>query len=195
MTSAPWRAARMQMARPLPMPGPLCCPPPTTTITLPDKSSALRSLRWKSSDMVLPFDGVVRVCVDDDVQVGEPAQDVGGHIGVATVMGGPMRLGVDSDVGGPLQQSLKKYPRLGAGQRGPDAAVYPSTETDVAARIQPIRVEHVGIVENARIAVGGAVVQHQRGARGDVDTADRRRGARQPEVALVGAFEEQRLFY
>src|SRR5947199_66280 len=36
------------MARPLPMPGPGCWPPPTTTTNLPDRSRAARSLRAKS---------------------------------------------------------------------------------------------------------------------------------------------------
>src|SRR5690242_2090226 len=52
-TWAPWRAATMEMARPLPMPSPGCCPAPTTTTTLSDRSKGVRSLRWKSMDIVL----------------------------------------------------------------------------------------------------------------------------------------------
>src|SRR5690606_14261216 len=51
--SAPWRAARIEIARPLPIPGPGLWPAPTTTTTLPDRSKAVRSLRSKSKAMVL----------------------------------------------------------------------------------------------------------------------------------------------
>ena len=51
----------------------------------------------------------------------------------------------------------------------------------------------VGILEAAGIAVRGAVDDHDGGARGDLDAAELRRHAREPEVALHRALDAQAL--
>ena len=53
--------------------------------------------------------------------------------------------------------------------------------------------ELVRVLEAARVAVRGAGEHHHRRAGRDVDAADGRRDARQPEVALDRALEPQRL--
>ena len=71
--------------------------------------------------------------------------------------------------------------------------MHASAEPDVPARVWPVGVERVGVLELTGVAIGGAVVDHEGRAGGDVDAADGRRGAGQPEVTLDGALEPQGL--
>ena len=69
----------------------------------------------------------------------------------------------------------------------------PVAERDVPARVGAFHLEVVGLAELARVAVGGSVDDHERCARRNLDAAELRRDAREPEVTFHGALDAQAL--
>ena len=65
-------------------------------------------------------------------------------------------------------------------------------ERDVGARVVAVDTELGRALEPARVAVGGTVEDHDRRAGRDVDAAECRRDAGEPEVAFDRALEPQR---
>ena len=91
------------------------------------------------------------------------------------------------------QKALDADPRLRPGQRPPGTGVRPAPEGQVLLGVGPVHPELVRVLEPAGIASGRAVEHHDRRAGGDVDSAHRRPGAGQPEVALDRALVAQAL--
>ena len=79
------------------------------------------------------------------------------------------------------------------GERRAGARVDAVTEGHVLARVDAVDPELVGVVEAARVAVGGAVHHHERGSGRELDAADGAPDARQPELALDRALESEHL--
>ena len=124
---------------------------------------------------------------------GQAAQDVGGCVRVAAVVGRAV-LGLgDRDVGHAVKQAFDADPALGAGQRRARAGWTPWPNAMCSRAFAAVDVELVGVLEAARGRGWPPVEHHDRGAGGDVDATDRRRHACQPEVALHRALEAQRL--
>ena len=109
------------------------------------------------------------------MQLGEPAQDIGRNVLIATVAGGAVVRLTDPDVGGSVQQALDPDSGFGAGQRCAWAAVDSPAECQVLAGVLALRVERVRILEPTWVAVGCAVHHHQCGPGGDVGFTDGRR--------------------
>src|SRR6478672_8904849 len=102
----------------------------------------------------------------------QPAEDEGRHVLVApgarrTVLG----LG-DRDVRHAVEEALDADAGLGAGQRCAGAGVDAVAEGEMLACIRAFDDEVAGIVEKARVAVGGAVEHHDGRAGGDGDAGD-----------------------
>ena len=131
--------------------------------------------------------------VEFQMQLGEPAQDVGRNVLVATVSGRAVVRLADPDVGGAVEQPLEPDPGFGAGQRRAGAAVDAAAEGQVLTGVLAVGIERVRILEAARIAVGRPVDHHQRAAGADGFLADGGRHPRQPEVALDRALDAQAL--
>src|ERR1700720_4666018 len=125
------------------------------------------------------------------MQLGEPTQDVGRDVLVATVARRAVLRLADPDVGGAVQQTLQAHPGFGAGERCAGAAVDAASEGEVLAGVLAVRVEGVRVLETARVAVGGAVDHHQGAAGGYRLLADSRWHARQSEVTLDRALDSQ----
>ena len=98
-----------------------------------------------------------------------------------------------ADVPGAVEDALDADPALGPGQRAARAGVGTPPEGDVGLGVGAVGPELGGALELPRVAVGRAVEQHDRGAGGDLDTADRRRAAGQAEVGLHRALDPQHL--
>ena len=127
------------------------------------------------------------------MQFGEAAQDVRRNVLVATASGRAVVRLADPDVGGPVQQPFQSDPGLRAGQRCAGAAVNAAAERQVLARVLALGIESVGVLEPARVAVGGPVDHHHRAAGTEGFVADGGRHPRQPEVALHRALDAQAL--
>ena len=66
-------------------------------------------------------------------------------------------------------------------------------EPEVLAAVHPVEADLVRVLELPRVVVRGAVEHHHGGARRQVDAADSRRDARQPELRVQWGLEPQRL--
>jgi hypothetical protein len=85
--------------------------------------------------------------------------------------------------------------RPSARARGPPGQERAPTEGDVGLGVGPVQVEVVRALEATRVAVGGAVEQHHRRPRGDVDPADRGVAPGEPEVGLDRALDPESLLH
>ena len=85
-----------------------------------------------------------------------------------------------------MRPSARASGRAGAG-------VVAAAERDVGLRVRPVDAELGRALEPPRVAVGGAVQQHHGRARGDVDAADGRGPAGEPEVGLHRALDPEHL--
>src|SRR4029079_15932014 len=122
----------------------------------------------------------------------QAAQDVRRRVLVAPVAGRPvLRLG-NGDVGQAVEQPLDAYPSLRAREWRAGTRVDPVAEREALTRAHTVDDEGIGVLEAARVAIRGAVEHHQRRARGDLDTRQRARDARQAEVTLDRALVPQR---
>jgi hypothetical protein len=101
---------------------------------------------------------------------------------------------VDPDVSGAVEQPLDSHPGFGPGQRSARAAVDASSERDMLSGVFAGQVEGTGVVEPARITVGGRLHHHYRGPGGQVDPTDGDGHPAQPEVSFDRALDAQRLF-
>ena len=154
---------------------------------------SVRHMPWprQRSSSTVTFIGIALDEVEFQVQLGEPTQDVGRNVLVATVSGRAVVRLADPDVGGAVEQPLQSDPGFGAGQRCAGAAVDAAAEGQVLAGVLALGIEGVRILEAARVAVGGPVDHHQRAAGADGFLADGGRHPRQPEVALDRALDAQ----
>src|SRR3954454_11245926 len=125
------------------------------------------------------------------MQLGEPAQDVGRNVLVATVTRRAVPALRDPDVGGAIEQTLEPDPGFGPRERRARAAVDTAPEGEVLASVLAFGVEAVRALEAAWISVGRPVDPHQRAAGCDGPLADGGRHPRQPEVALHRALDAQ----
>ena len=82
--------------------------------------------------------------VEFQVQFGESTQDVGRDILVATLARRAVVRLADPDVGGAVEQPLEPDPGLGAGQRCAGAAVDPTAESQMLARVLALGIEVSG---------------------------------------------------
>src|SRR4051812_21809683 len=99
----------------------------------------------------------------------------------------------EADVSGAIEDPFQAYPPLDACQWATWTGVRAASERDVRANTVAVDAELGRALELVGIAVGGTVQQHDRGAGGDLDAADRRRAPGQPEVGLDRALDAQRL--
>ena len=102
---------------------------------------SVRHMPWprhRSSSTVTFIESLLRE-VEFEVQLGEPAQDVGRNVLVATVTGGAVVRLADPDVGGAVQQALEPDPGFGAGQRCAGAAVDAAAEGQVLTGVLALR--------------------------------------------------------
>ena len=76
----------------------------------------------------------------------------------------------DADLGGPVEEPLNDDPCLGPRQRRSRARVDAVPERDVLANVGPVDAQFVRALELARITAGRPVEQHDRRARGNVDS-------------------------
>src|SRR4051794_40565917 len=123
------------------------------------------------------------------VQLGHAAQDEGGDVAVAARSGGSVVLLRDADLAQPIEQALDTHPSLRAGQLAAHAGVDAAAERQVLARVLAVDLELVRVLEPLGVPACGAVEQHQRRTGWYVDTAELRRDAGQPEVALHRALD------
>lgn len=100
------------------------------------------------------------------------------------VAGRPVRPLGDPDVRRAVQETLDRHPRLDPGEWGAGTAVDAAAEGDVLSGVRTLDVEDLGVGELTRIAVRGAVDEHDRGLGGQFDPAHGRGCPRQPEVTL-----------
>src|SRR3954468_12676948 len=128
-----------------------------------------------------------------DVELVQAPKDPGRLVVEPALPGGTMVLFGEPDVAHPVEDALDADAALGARERPTGARVDAAPERDVLLRVGPVDPELGRALEPPRIAVGGAVEQHHRRARGDVDAADRRVATGETEVGLHGALDPQRL--
>ena len=99
----------------------------------------------------------------------------------------------EPDVSHAVEDPIDADPSLGASERTTGARMHTAAERDVRLGIGTVDAELVGALEPFGVAVGGAVEQHDRRARRDVDLADLRGAAGEAEVGLDRAFHPERL--
>src|SRR5262249_58334191 len=95
--------------------------------------------------------------------------------------GGPGPCRRDPDGGHAVEEPFDADTGLGPSQGSTRAGVDAEPEGQVLADVRPVEVELGRALEPARVTVGGTVEHHQGGAGRDVDPADGRRDAREPE--------------
>ena len=105
---------------------------------------------------------------------GEAAEDPGRLVVEAAVAGRAVVLLGEADVVHPVEDALEADPALDPGERAAGAGVGAAPEGDVGLGVGPVDAELGRALEAPRVAVGGAVEQHHRGAGRDVDAADAR---------------------
>ncbi len=111
------------------------------------------------------------------MQLLQAAEDVRRRVLVTAGVRGAVPGLRDRDVGHAIEEAFEADAGLGTRQRRARARVRAVPEGQVLPSIRAVDTELPGIVEPARITVRGTVEHHQRGARRDVDAADRRRDA------------------
>ena len=131
--------------------------------------------------------------VELEVQLGEAAEDPGRLVVEAAVAGRAVVLLGEADVVHAVEDALEADAALGAGERAAGARVVAAPERDVRLRVRAVDAELGRALEAPGVAVGGAVEQHHRRARRDVDAADRRGAAGEAEVGLHRALDAQHL--
>ncbi len=127
------------------------------------------------------------------MQLLDTAEQVDGRVLVAAGTGGTVRRLRDPDVAHAVEDALEADAGLGPRERRARAGVDAEPEPEVLAAVHPVEAELVRIVELPRVVVRGAVEHHHGGAGREVDAADRRGDARQPELRVERGLEPQRL--
>src|SRR4029077_17324886 len=128
-----------------------------------------------------------------EVQGAQPAEDPGRFVDEATRGWGTVVRLRETDVVHPVEDALQADAGFAARQRPSRAGVRAAPERDVLPGVRPVEPELGGALEVSRVAVRGAVQQHDRRARGDVDVADPGGPPGQAEVGLDRALDAERL--
>src|SRR3954469_22616667 len=90
-----------------------------------------------------------------EVEALQSAEEEGREVVVAPGVGRPVLLLGDRYVARPVEQAVERHLAFRASQWGADAGVDPETERHVLARVRPVDVELVRVLERPWVAVAG----------------------------------------
>src|SRR5581483_10857532 len=180
------RTARRRRGRPCPATTRSSPPVRDRDASSRPRPTACPRSRWSTGRLGSPSD-----LRELDLQSGQAPQDPRRLVGEPACARRPVVLLGETDVAHAVEDAFKADATLGPRQWSARTGVDTTTEGDVVEGVLPVDAEIVRALEPPGIAVGGAVEEHHRRPRLDLDTADRGRPLGEAEVGLDRTLDPQ----